>query len=108
MSPLPSDDHLRALHAQSLQSLSPTTLGRLRHARHSTATPRRARTGMWLATACAAILALGWGVHLQTPASSTLTSAPVVAAMDDDGDSSALDESPDLYLWLGTTDLAME
>ncbi len=110
MNPMPSDDELRALHAQSLQALSPTTLARLRQARHAGVPGRRRAAGWWLASACTAVLALGMGLGVQwlPPAEDGVAAAPMVAAMDDDNGSSALDENPDLYLWLAGTDLAME
>ncbi len=109
MSPmLPPDERLRALQLQAEQSVSPATLARLRSARQGPA-PSRRMTGpsRWLPMAVAAGLALlAVGVHLQAPSPAPSTLAPGVAAMqNDDG---VLDESPDLYLWLGATDLAME
>jgi len=104
--PLPPDDLLRALHGQALQSLSPATLARLRAARHASAAAPRRRPAWWLATAFAGVTALGLGVHLQMRAPPSPAFAPMVAALEDD--SRALDENPDLYLWLGSTDLAME
>ncbi|MNW06606.1 hypothetical protein D3C71_2030430 [compost metagenome] len=49
-------------------------------------------------------LALGYSFLL---GESTAPPAPVVASAADDG-SDVLDENPDLYVWLGSTDLAME
>ena len=106
--PLPpafDDAALQQLHAQAVAQLSPATLARLRGARH--AAPRRSRAhGWWLATACSAVVALGLGygftVHSPVP-------PPVqVAASGPDDNGDLLDENPDLYVWLGTTDLAME
>lgn len=97
---LPSDDTLRSLHAQSLHALSPATLARLRQARHG-------RLRWWLASACSLVVALGIG--LQFTGHGTLTGpapAPVLASVEDN--SALYDENPDLYLWLGDTDLAME
>lgn len=104
---LPSDDTLRGLHAQSLQSLSPATLARLRQARHGATAAHRGRWRWWLASTCSLVVALGIG--LQFTGHGTLAGpspAPVIASVEDN--SPLYDESPDLYLWLGDTDLAME
>ncbi|PZS66041.1 hypothetical protein [Stenotrophomonas maltophilia] len=111
---LPSDDTLRSLHAQSLHVLSPATLARLRQARHGASATRHGasatrhgRLRWWLASACSLVVALGIG--LQFTGHGTLTGpapAPVLASVEDN--SALYDENPDLYLWLGDTDLAME
>lgn len=102
---LPPDNQLHALHQQAVQALSPATLERLRNARHATA-PSRQRPAWWMATAFAGMAALGIGLSLQTRTPTSPAVAPMVAALESDG--TALDENPDLYLWLGSTDLAME
>lgn len=105
--PLPPDDQLQALHQQAVQSLSPATLARLRSARHAgRAASARRRPAWWMATAFAGVAALGIGLSLQMRTPPTVPAAPMVAALE--ADSSTLDENPDLYLWLGGTDLAME
>lgn len=104
---LPSDDSLRGLHAQSLRALSPATLARLRQTRHGATATHRGRWRWWLASACSLVVALGIG--LQFTGHGTLTGpapAPVLASVEDN--SALYDENPDLYLWLGDTDLAME
>jgi len=104
---LPSDDALRSLHAQSLQSLSPATLARLRHARHGAHAAHQGRWRWWLASACSLVMALGIGVQFTGPDTRTGPApAPMVAAVEDN--SALYDENPDMYLWLGDTDLAME
>lgn len=103
--PLPDDARLQQLHAQSLQQLSPATLARLRAARHAPVRPRRAH-GWWLATACTAVVALGLGYSF-TAHPPGAPPAPVMASTVDDS-GGLLDENPDMYLWLGATDLAME
>lgn len=104
-STLPPDNQLHALHQQAVQALSPATLARLRSARHATA-PSRRRPAWWMATAFAGVAALGIGLSLQMREAPSSTVAPMVAALE--SDAGALDENPDLYLWLGNTDLAME
>jgi len=104
---LPSDDALRGLHAQSLQALSPATLTRLRQARHSATSARAGRWRWWLASACSLVVALGIGVQFSgLGLHSGPAPAPVLATVEDN--SALYDENPDLYLWLGDTDLAME
>jgi len=101
---LPDDAALAQLHAHAVSQLSPATLARLRAARHA---PQRARAhGWWLATACSLLVALGLGISFtaRPPAATPMQVAAVAA----DDSSDVLDENPDLYLWLGATDLAME
>ncbi|WP_312237131.1 hypothetical protein [Stenotrophomonas sp.] len=104
--PVTDDTALRALHAQALQQLSPATLARLRRDRQAAA-PRRGRVhGWWMATACSAVAALALGYSFTVNAPRTPAAPQVATAVDDSSD--VLDENPDLYVWLGTTDLAME
>ncbi|WMJ67916.1 hypothetical protein [Stenotrophomonas sp. 24(2023)] len=111
--PLPSDDALRALHARAVQSLPPATLAQLRQARHAAPRRRAARGRWWLATACSLLVATGIGVrllgdHAALPGSGGMP-PPVAREGSAQEDNGALyDENPDLYLWLGDTDLAME
>lgn len=105
------DAQARQLHQAALSSLDPSTLARLRAARQAAATARPARdgrrAGVWLATACSAVLAVGVGVHLNRPAPVPASvSANLVASVDSD---ELLDQNPDLYVWLGSENaLAME
>ncbi len=104
--PVLDDTALRALHAQALQQLSPATLARLRRDRQAAA-PRRGRVhGWWMATACSAVAALALGYSFTVNPPRTPAAPQVATAVDDSSD--VLDENPDLYVWLGTTDLAME
>lgn len=128
MNPAHDDGHrfdrqARRLHQAALAQVSPQTLMRLRSARHEAQRDARAgghRTWRWLtATAFSAVLAVGLGLQWlphapDTPAATA--SAPSLAQADGDageelGVSGALDEDPDLYLWLASADaqpLAME
>lgn len=109
---------MQTLHQASLSQLSAQTLARLRTDRHAAARSAPSRSHGWrwmLASAFSAVLAVAIGVQfLPGPASDPPTAAPLVAAAGDDdytGTVSALDESPDLYLWLASADattLAME
>ena len=101
------DARVRQLHAHALVTLSPSTLARLREARHAPSQPRR-HPAWLLATACSTLLAIGMGLHLyighgqgqgQTQKLTTAT------ATDDD----TMDQNPDLYVWLSSENaLAME
>lgn len=105
------DRQARAAHAAALDRLSPAVRARLASMRHEAAlaaTPHR-RGWHWLAaTATSAVLAVALGLHLQpeTPhaqagaASATGTAAS--QAEDYYGTARMLDESPDLYVWLGS------
>lgn len=98
------DAALRQLHAQALDTLSPATLARLRSARHAASPAKRHAPSWWMACSAVVALALGYSFLL---GEATAPPAPVVASAADDG-SDVLDENPDLYVWLGSTDLAME
>ena len=62
----------------------------------------------WLATACSALLAVP--LAMQFNHSTQPPAAPLIASQNADaGDDNLLfDESPELYLWLGSDNLAME
>jgi hypothetical protein len=112
------DDAMRALHAQSVSQVSSATRARLRVARHAAARPsaqREPRRGFnWvLGSGLAAVFAVAIGLQLrpaQAPAP-TSSAPPAVASVDTpanpisfDADTAlaALDENPDLYLWLAS------
>ena len=115
MNPVPDhaalDRQARAAHAAALDRLSPAVRARLASMRHGAAlaAPAHRRGWHWLAaTATSAVLAVALGLHLQpeTPhaqagaASATGTAAS--QAEDYYGTARMLDESPDLYVWLGS------
>lgn len=108
------DQSLRQLQHHAEGALSPATLSRLRQARQqatsadAAASPWR-RRGWWLATACSAVLAVTVAVRFNNPAPPVLP-ANTAAVTDDASDDTLLfDESPELYLWLGSDGaLAME
>jgi len=106
------DHSVRHLQRQAESALSPATLARLRQARQQATangapSPWR-RRGWWLASACSAVLAVT--VALQFPTTPTPAPADIAAAAgaSDDDASLLFDESPELYLWLGSDALAME
>jgi len=102
---LADDAALQQLHAQALTQLTPATLARLRAARQAPVPRTRAR-GWWLATACTAVVALGLGYSFTAHLPGTPPAPVTASAADDSG--GLLDENPDMYVWLGSTDLAME
>ncbi|KRG64457.1 hypothetical protein ABB26_07480 [Stenotrophomonas humi] len=109
------DQSLRQLQQHAEGALSPATLSQLRQARlqatsaHTASSPWR-RRGWWLATACSAVLAVTVAARFNNIAPPDLPSNTVAATGDDTSDDTLLfDESPELYLWLGSDGaLAME
>jgi hypothetical protein len=111
----------RALHAEAIAHVAPRTLMQLR-ARRARPTTRPAplssprALGWGLAAACAAVFALVIGLRMDLPSSAddaaTIAQAGAHSANNDILETYAgLDEDPDFYLWLATTDvqpLAME
>lgn len=110
------DARLQRQHAQSLAQVSARTQAQL-HARRHAAVASTQRSPMralaWpLAAACAAgVLAIG--LQWRQP-DTTLAVTPPIATVSDDEFSStesastyaALDETPELYLWLASADAA--
>lgn len=108
------DERLRRVHAQSLDHVSPRTRVQLRPQRASThlATSRR---HVWpLAATCAIALVAG-GIFLRhperiAPMPTQSMPGPNTSASADSRDDTgtdiytALDESPELYLWLASND----
>ncbi|BDU15699.1 hypothetical protein [Lysobacter auxotrophicus] len=114
------DNAMRELHAQAVSQVSSATRARLRVARHAAARPtaeREPRRGFhWvLGSGLAAVFAIAIGLQLRpaqtpTPSASTpmVASAPTGASpFDADTAIAALDENPDLYLWLASNDDAV-
>jgi hypothetical protein len=108
----------RDVHAHSLDALSPRTRAQLQLHRRGALAPARTprmRTLAWpIATACAiAALAIGWQLRGpgSTPADAPPGTTMVAATTDDDSATLVLDENPELYEWLASSDadtLAME
>lgn len=116
------DLEARQLHAQALRHLSPQVRRRLRDARRASATsaPPQHRLGWLLAGgAVAAVLVLALQLRPTAPKPAP---APVLAAAPDPAERAsqraeldrelddmlaALDENPDLYLWLAANDDAL-
>lgn len=107
------DDAMRLLHRQALDAVTPATRQRLRAARTS-APARRARGSAWaLGASVAAVASLAVGLQmgpLQRPAPATDPGAVAAGstlpstALVDENSVATLDENPDLYLWLASSD----
>lgn len=114
------DQAMRGLHARAVADVSAPTMAQLHRRRHAVlqggARPRR-RFG-WPAAATFAsllVVAIGLGFGLQTTSESPAPSAPVATGGTVSGEVddayAALDENPDFFLWLASSDatlLAME
>lgn len=108
----------RRHYGEALEAIPPRTLARLRAARHATAeraSPARG-IGWMLAGGCAAVFAMAIALQLQlnptpAPAQTAAANATIDAAelrSDEAGSAiAALDENPDLYLWLASNDDAL-
>jgi anti-sigma-K factor RskA len=109
------DGDMRQLHATAVAHISPQTLARLRAARHGVQTaPQRGHAWRWIAaSAFSAVLAVAIGVQFLPRSAPVPTAQPSLAATGsyyNDG-VATLDENPDLYLWLASSEaepLAME
>jgi len=102
------DDAMRAAHADAVASVSTRTRVQLHnrlHAAMSAPRPARGHRPAW-GLALAGSLALVAVIGLRTRAPGPSTPPPVAAEKSgDDGDLVAsLDETPDLYLWLASSD----
>lgn len=102
------DRELRHRHAQALANLSPRTLAQLQQRRKAALSPRAPapmRAFAWPLAAACAIGVLALGLQLRQPEVAPATTA-VVANDSNDVDEAyaALDETPDLYLWLASSD----
>lgn len=112
------DQAMRRLHMQAVTEVSPATRARLRVARqagaHGAREPRRG-FGWVLASGCAAAFVLAIALQLRPtpPVATAPTQTPAVAVApaesgyDVDTAVAALDENPDLYLWLASNDDAL-
>ena len=108
----------RDVHARSLDALSPRTRAQLQLRRRGALAPTRTarmRTLAWPVAAACAIAALAIGWQLRDPGSMPTGAPPstpmVATSTDDDSATLVLDENPELYEWLASSDadtLAME
>ena len=108
------DAKLRRAHAQAIERVSPRTFVQLRPQRSPAGAPApKKRLHAWpLAATCAMALVAG-GLFLRQPAQNTAAETAITTTTENNepGDVyAALDESPELYVWLASndTDLVME
>lgn len=106
------DTRMRQLHADALTRIPPPTLAKLRHARHAAATAKSACGLNWrwaLAGVAPVLLAVAIGLPMLNRQAPPAASPNVAAAPGEDY-TAALDENPELYLWLASDgqQLAME
>jgi hypothetical protein len=108
------DTKLWQVHAQAVDQVSPHTFVQLRPQRAATRpASAKPRLQAWpLAATCAIALAAG-GFFLRQSQDAPAESIPAIAIADNNDPAdvyAALDESPELYLWLASNDtqLALE
>ncbi|MDI1254425.1 hypothetical protein [Thermomonas sp.] len=111
------DDALRGHHRASLQQVSPRVLAQLAQRRHSAlrgSTPQRSHRLGFAAAGFAALCALAIGVQFRNPPSPgpmPVVATANVTATPSSTDSTMLDQDPDFYAWLASSDamqVAME
>lgn len=97
---------VRRLHAQAVEHVPVRTLVQLRPQRPASHTAAKPRLFAWPLAATCALALVAAGLFLRHPAPIPAEPAPVVVATDGEaGDVyAALDESPELYLWLASSD----
>lgn len=107
------DTRMRQLHAEALTRIPPPTLAKLRDARHAAAAAKPARGFNWrwaLAGVAPALLAVAIGLPMLDRQAPPTASPSVATAASSEDYTAALDENPELYLWLASDgqQLAME
>ena len=104
------DQSMRQRYAQALQALPPSTAGALRAARRTALDPashaRSPHPALRWAGAFATVAALALGLRFFEDEPATAPTQQVAAVDVDEFDAAigALDENPDLYLWLAAND----
>ena len=112
------DRDMQQLHATAVDNISPQTLARLRAARHGLGKETASQRGhawRWVAASTfSAVLAVAIGVQFLPTSQPVAPASPTVATVVADEYTTgvtALDENPDLYVWLASSEaepLAME
>lgn len=103
----------RARHAASLERLSARTQARLAQGRRPAARPVLRQRPAWAlpaALATMAVLAIAIQLRPQpasAPATTAVAAAPMATGTPSTDPAAVLDENPDLYLWLASTDDVM-
>lgn len=109
------DERLRRVHAQALDHVSPRTRVQLRPQRASTRLATSPRRHAWPLAATCAIALIAGGMFLRHPEqiapmqTQSLPRPNASASVDTSDDAgtdiyTALDESPELYVWLASND----
>lgn len=102
------DAAMRTRYRQAADSVSPAVRARLRQARREAATSEvRNRGFSWpllFGGAAAAVFAIAFGLNLRQDALRTADPSPAAVAADAAEPASALDQDPDFYAWLGSSD----
>jgi len=111
------DARLRTHYAQAADALSPRIRAQLQLRRQEalrSRAPARSRLFAWSAAAACAVGVLAVGLQWRQADTAIAPAAPtqtVAASADYEDNAAALDESPEFYLWLASSDaqaLAME
>lgn len=102
------DATLRQVHAQAVEHVPMRTLTQLRPQRQASRDTSKPGLFAWPLAATCAIALVATGLFLRHPdrnADPADTASPTIVATEEPGDVyAALDESPDLYVWLASTD----
>ena len=101
------DATLRRVHAQAVEHVSPRAFVQLRPQPSPRTSPAKPRLHAWPLAATCAIALIAGGLFLRQPTQDAAVKPAVVTATDNNepGDVyAALDESPELYVWLASND----
>ena len=101
------DAKLRGVHAQAVERVSPRTFVQLRPHASPRTSPAKPRLQAWPLAATCTIALIAGGLFLRQPTQHAPVESGAVTATDtnEPGDVyAALDESPELYLWLASND----
>ena len=101
------DAKLRRAHAQAVEHVSPRTFVQLRPQPSPRTSPAKPRLQAWPLAATCAIALIAGGLFLRQPTHDATVAPAAITATDtaEPGDVyAALDESPELYLWLASND----
>jgi hypothetical protein len=99
------DAKLRRVHAQAVEHVSPRAFVQLRPRPSPRTTPGKPRLLTWPLAATCAIGLIAGGLFLRQPTQDASVEPAVATDNNEPGDVyAALDESPELYVWLASND----
>jgi hypothetical protein len=99
------DAKLRRVHAQAVEHVSPRAFVQLRPRPSPRTTPGKPRLLTWPLAATCAIGLIAGGLFLRQPTPDASVEPAVATDNNEPGDVyAALDESPELYVWLASND----